>query len=401
MKKVVLLMIIMSFAMCSLAHADINEEVLRELRALKARVIELEAKVQQYERQDMARTHDDHAGHDDHHGHDHAADEKWGPFGEHDHGGLDFDRISIHGGVDLRLTDAEEAEKDAVLQEAEIALEAELTDWLTGFVSITKENGESAAVEEAFGEMTIDEWNLKLKGGKYFVPFGALNQFEYFDRPTITRSPMEEDFFGEEPWIDTGATAQLLLPEFVDGWKSALTVGLFNGDNEASFGDDDEATSESNNNFPLLVRYQKHYEDDWGSLSGGFSFAHGNSDAAEDFETTVKGADLALNIGNFDFLFEYIHRDKEEAGNGLVGYGYDLSASYTVPLEYKYLEYVEFLFAYGMSDASESTEKERFVPQLTLGFTENTKLRFLYEFLEEKPTDTDNNRFISQFAFQF
>ena len=401
MKKVVILLTMISFAMSSGAHADVNEEILKELRALKARVIELEAKVDQYERKDMAHGHDDHSSEAEHlaGGHD---DAKWGPFSGHDHSGLTSRDITVHGGVDLRYTDQQDVESDATLQEAEIAVEAKLADWLVGFVSVTKEDGEEAAVEEAYGEFLFDDYNVRAKAGKFFVPFGSLNEREFFDRRTITRSPVEEDMFGEEPWIDTGATAHFLVPEDLDDWTFQFIVGAFNGDNEASFGDDDENTSESNDNFPFLARYQQAYEGDSFSFTSGLSFAHGKSDVNEDLETQLKGVDLNLTIGSWDIEAEFIHRKKEENFNTVDwGYGFDISTSYFIPLNYKYVESMELLFAYGMSDPTESTEKTRYAPQISFGLTENTKLRFIYEFLEEEPTDTDNDRFITQFAFHF
>jgi len=386
---VLLFMAVCSFG-ASISEASEIEELRREMQSMKVRMIELEAKVAQYERKD---SHDNH-DHGDHE-HDHGFDIEIG----HKHHRLDIHNFQVHGGVDLRYLSADNSEHKLFLHEAEIGIGAELTEWFDALVTVTKHHGESMEVEQAYGKLKFEEINTVVKGGKFFVNFGPENRVGFYDRRTVTPSAMRQGFFGNENWSDEGLEFAYKIPVDFD---SIITVGALNGNNEKTFGDDDENTSEDNNNFPVVLNLHNKVEtEDWGDFTFGGSYTQGKWDTDDDYSTVLYGTDFAWKLGNFDFQGEYMFRNKESASGDIEGAGFYVLGAYTLPLEYKYLKNVEFLFAYGESNPDDTSKETRYSPQLSFQLNENAKLRFLYDIRKENPTDTDNNRFIAQFAYHF
>ena len=371
------------------------DEMKAEMRALRTRAIELEARLEQYEHGG----HDVHAHNDHEERGSHEGDEGFDiEIGHHNHH-LDFRKIHVHGGVDLRYLNVDEGEHKLFLHEAEIGIGAELTEWFDALLTVTKHHGENMEVEQGYGKLKFKEINTVVKGGKFFVNFGPENRVGFYDRRTVTPSAMRQGFFGNENWTDEGLEVSYKLPM---DFNSIMTVGALNGNNEKTFGDDDEDTSEANNNFPVVVNLHNQVEtEEWGEFTFGGSYTQGKWDAEDDWDVSLYGADLGWKLGNFDFQGEYMFRNKELSSGNVKGAGFYVLGAYKVPLEWEYLDHIELLLAYGESNPDDTTKEKRYSPQLTFQLNEMAKFRLLYDIRQEKPADADNNRLIAQFAYHF
>lgn len=387
--QVFLLSAVMVFSSAHWAGAS-DEEVMRELRAMKARIAELEAKVAQYERKDMS--HDEHAQ-----GHSH---DNWIIKGEHDHAHLDIHNVQVHGGLDYRYMDAENMDRKSFFHEAEIGVSAQFNDWMDAHVTLTKHYGEDAEIEEAYGVLKFEEIDSQIKTGKFFVNFGPENRVGFYDRRTITPSAMREGFFGEENWSDEGAEFAYRLP--VD-FYSTLTVSALNGNNPNTFGDEVAESEVDNNNLVVALNSTNEFEFDWGQLTLGGSFATGKWDVDDTYDVQLFGFDVGTKIGRFEFQGEYMFSEKEQAPgtDELDDRGFYVWGAYVHPVDMKYLKEVELLFAYSQFDPATGTKHDQYTPQISFKLNDFAKIRLMYQFRQEEPTDIDNDRFIAQFAYHF
>lgn len=368
------------------------EDLKAEMRMLKARMVEMEAKLEQYERRDREMpAHDGHEGHD--HGQDIGFDIEIG----HQHHHMDIHNIQVHGGLDLRWLSTEDTEQKLFLHEAELGVSAALAEWMDALVTFTKHHGEEVEIEQAYGKLKFEEIQSVVKAGKFFVNFGPENRVGFFERRTVTPSAMREGFFGEENWADEGVEASVKLPVEFD---SVVTVAALNGNNAITFGDGSDTVD--NNNMVAAVNLHNAFQTDVGGLTLGASYAGGKWDTNDDYDVNLYGIDAGWKCGNWEFQGEYMFREKDASTGGDVeGDGFYVFGAHTWPLEWKYLKDVEFLLAYGESDPDEISKEKRYSPQLSFGLTENAKIRLLYEFRKESPADTDNDRFIAQFGYHF
>ena len=373
--------------------AELKKEI-SELGLLKARVAELEARLAQYERgkteEAYVCTHK--------HEHQHDYEDKWDTDIGHKHVHIGIENIEIHGGVDLRYVKSQGAKQKIFLHEVELGLGAKLTDWLETLITLTKHHDEEVEIEQAWAKLRFEDINLQARLGKFFVDFGPENRAGFFERRTITPSAMREGFFGHDNWSDTGIEIAYRLP--ID-FQSIITASILNGDNAKTFGDGDDTVS--NNNFPVSFNWSNKKDFEWGSTTIGSSFAYGKWDIDNKYEVYLAGADAGLSFANWNLQAEYMYRDKKQPAGieDLKGYGYYILGAYTYPVKWRYLDNLEFLFSFGQSDPDKKTRETRYSPQITLNLTEGAKIRFLYDIRKEKPEDTDNNRFITQFAYHF
>ena len=384
-------LLFMHWGMLLPAYAGEYEDLKTEMQALKARVIELEAKLEQYERKDpeaLAAHDHEHMGHS----HDHGFDIAIG----HTHHHMDIHDIHVHGGLDFRYLNVDEGEQKFFLHEAEIGIGADLTDWLEAFAVFTKHHGEEVEIEQAYGKLKFEEIQSVVKAGKFWVNFGPENRTGFFDRRTVTPSAMREGFFGHENWTDEGIELSYKIP--VD-FESILTVAAFNGNNAETFGDGTDTVD--NNNIIPAINIHNSIETEWGKFRAGSSYAHGKWDTDDTYDVDLVGFDGAWKLGNFDMLGEYMFRSKESATGDIEGSGFYVLGAYTWPMNLKYFKDIELLFAYGESNPDDTTEERRYSPQLTFGLTEAAKVRLIYDIRHENPDDTDNNRIIAQFAYHF
>ncbi len=318
------------------------------------------------------------------------------PSHHHIHGILG-DKVSVVGAMDGRFVNAEGSKNMLFMHEAKIGAQAQITDWLFGYLTLTKHHSEDVHIEEAYAILTFDELNLSVKPGKFFVDFGPENLAHFFDRRTITLSAMHEGMFGAEPWSDTGLQVNWKIP--VD-FYSNISVAVVTGDNASSFGDG--VNEISNNNLPVSMHWTNAFTGDWGHLRTGNSFAWGQWDRDDTYNTALVGVDAYYKLGNFDAQAEFIYRWKELPGvKEPNAYGYYTWGAYTIPMDYKYLKGIEFLVGFGQYLPDTTDRETRVTPQVSLFFNEFAKLRATYEVRDQYPKDNKDNRFITQFALAF
>jgi hypothetical protein len=372
------------------------EELKQEMVFLKSRMVELEARLEQYERRDdhvSAKQAHDHQHHQ--HGsahHDHGFNIDIG----HKHHHLDIHHIQIHGGLDLRYVDTQQSKHKFFVHEAELGIGADLTDWLEALIVFTKHDGEEVEIEQAYGKLKIAEVQTVVKAGKFWVNFGPENRAGFFDRRTVTPSAMRSGFFGHENWADEGLEVSYKLPF---DFESTVTVAALNGNNEKTFGDGSDTFN--NNNMVAAFNMHNALETSWGTFTTGGSYARGKWDQDDHYSVDLYGLDAAWKLGNFDVLGEYMYRDKETLTGDIKGSGFYVLSAYTWPLKWKYLQDVEFLFAYGESDPEKIHKERRYSPQITFGLNDLAKIRVIYEIRESSNAAQDNNRLIAQFAYHF
>lgn len=364
------------------------DEIKDEMRFLKSRISELEARLEQYERREEHLS----VHHHDHSHHDHGFNIQIG----HKHHHLDIHNIHIHGGLDFRYVNVDKANHKFFVHEAELGIGASLTEWLEALIVFTKHDGDEVEIEQAYGKLKLEEIQTVIKAGKFWVNFGPENRAGFFDRRTITPSAMRSGFFGHENWADHGVEFSHKLPfEF----ESIITAAALNGNNKKTFGDG--SSKSNNNNIVGAVNLHNVFETPWGDFTAGGSYAHGKWDQNDDYSVDLFGVDAAWKLGNFDFLGEYMYRNKESIDGNIKGSGFYILGAYTWPLDWKYLSDVEILFSYGESNPEKTSKEHRYSPQITFGLNESAKIRLLYEVRHQKPVNTNNNRLIAQFAYHF
>lgn len=388
--KLIFLSLFMIISIAASAQAS-DQEIMKEIQAMKARIAELEAKVAQYERKDMA--DDDGRAHGGSH-------DNWVIKSGHDHAHLDIHSIQVHGGLDYRYLDVENSDRKSFLHEAEIGVSAQLSDWINAHIAFTKHHGEDAEIEEAYGTLKLEEIASQVKAGKFFVNFGPENRVGFYDRRTITPSAMREGFFGEENWSDEGAEFTYRLP--VD-FYSTFSLSALNGNNANTFGDEVAETEVDNNNLLVALNSSNEFEFDWGEIRLGSSYARGKWDASDKYDVQLFGFDTGTKIGRFEFQGEYMFSKKENASgtDELDDTGFNVWGAYVHPVDLKYLKEVELLFAYSQFDPDSGTTNDQYTPQISFQFNDFVKIRLMYQFREEEPADIDNDRFIAQFAYHF
>ena len=371
------------------ARAGEYEELKTEMRMMKARVVELEARLEQYER-----TEKESAGHRA--GHDHNHGEGFDIEIGHQHRHLDIHQLRVHGGLDLRYVDAQGGKNKFFAHEVEIGVGADLTDWLEAEISLTKHHGEDVEVEQAYGKIKMEELRSVVKAGRFFVNFGPENRAGFFDRRTVTPSAMREGFFGEENWTDEGIEISYRLPV---GFESVISASALNGNNAETFGNGNDPVD--NNNIVAAFNVHNSVDTDWGRLTAGGSYARGKWDEDDTHAVDLFGLDAGWKLRNFDIQGEYMYRKKESDTGNIKGSGFYVWGAYTWPVEWKYLKDVGLLFSYGESHPEKTDKERRYSPQVTFGLTDTAQIRLLYEILRESPDQIDNNRLIAQFAYHF
>ncbi|MFC1480229.1 hypothetical protein ACFL5Y_02135 [Candidatus Omnitrophota bacterium] len=317
--------------------------------------------------------------------------------GKHHHGILVGDKVSLIGALDARYVNIEKQKNTFFLHEAKIGAQADIAEWLFGYITVTKHRGEDVDIEEAYAILRYKELGLSAKPGKFLVKFGPENLAHFFNRRTITPSAMHVGMFGDESWADIGVQADWRLP--VD-FYSDLSFSVLNGDNANSFGDGTNTVS--NNNMPIATNWTNAFNTDYGVFRLGNSFAWGQWDRDDKYNVYLVGGDAYYKLYNFDAQFELIYRWKEMPGvEEENAYGYYLWGAYTVPLEYKYLEGIEFLAGFGQFIPDGGERETRVTPQVSLLLNDFAKLRATYEIRDQYPKDRKDNRFITQFALAF
>ena len=367
---------------------ELKDQLRKMADRYETRISELELRVARYE----IKASEEHAHGEDAHGHDEEVP------GQSHHHGLLGGKVKPIGAIDARFVRVEEGKNTLMLHEAKAGVQADITDWLFGFITFTKHHGEEVEIEEAYARLHFDELGLSAKPGKFFVNFGPENLAHFFDRRTITLSAMHEGLFGHEPWADIGVQFDWKLP--VD-FYSNLSFSVVNGNNGATYGDGENAVS--NNNLPIVLDWTNVFDTDYGLFKMGPSFSWGQWDSNDKYNVYLAGGNAYYKIGNFDAQAELIYRYKEQMPGvgGKNAYGYYVWGAYAFPLDYKYLRAIEVLGGFGQFIPDMRGRETRITPQISFIINDYAKLRATYEVRDQSPRDRKDNRFISQFALAF
>ncbi|MFH1847327.1 MAG: hypothetical protein ABH869_07225 [Candidatus Omnitrophota bacterium] len=316
---------------------------------------------------------------------------------KHQHGVLG-NRVKLIGALDGRFHNFENQKNSLFIHEAVLGAQADITDWLFANITFSKHHGEDPEIEEGYALFRFEEADGQVKAGKFFVDFGPENTAHFFDRRTIMFSAMHQGMFGEESWKDTGGWINWRVP--VD-FYSDISFSVVNGNNAESFGDGTDEIS--NNNMPIVAHFTNGFDTLCGYFRIGNSFSWGTWDADSEYDVFLVGGDAYYCLKGFELQAELIYRYKEQPG--LSGeenaYGYYILGAYNVPLEWKYLENLEFLVSFGQFIPDTGTSETKYAPQISFQFNDFTKLRAAYEFRSLLPGETRNNRFIAQLALEF
>ncbi len=133
----------------------------------------------------------------------------------------------------LRLRAHEPVHRGPQLQEIELALQANIDPFVRADVFLALSLG-GIEVEEAYATTLGLPWNLQLRAGQMYAPFGRFNQLHFLEVTPFADMPLpNRRFFGGEQLRGVGAEGSWLLPLpfFVEVRAAALTAG-----NEVSFG---------------------------------------------------------------------------------------------------------------------------------------------------------------------
>ncbi|MBY0493888.1 MAG: carboxypeptidase regulatory-like domain-containing protein [Cyanobacteria bacterium] len=192
----------------------------------------------------------------------------------HLHVGANFDLLGAY-----RSFGPVSEQRQIFLREAEVALEAEVTPWLTAFLFLTRPDQDRVNIEEAFGTFRLPG-NLLLRAGNYRVDFGSLNAIHEPERPQVTLPLPVVEFFGEEQLREGAVSLGRLVP-FGAGHRLGISGGIWNGDNEIAFG------ARASRTKPVAGRIEYGFESKRFATQVSVSGVTGANSAAPDNRTTA------------------------------------------------------------------------------------------------------------------
>jgi hypothetical protein len=135
----------------------------------------------------------------------------------------------------IQLGDHDPQTRGFSLRNAEIALDGAVDPYFKAFANIVLKldnNGETAIeLEEAFAQTTALPWNLQVKAGQFFVPFGRQNQqhphaWDFVDQPLIMNR-----MFGGDGLRSVGTVLSWLAPT---PFYTELQLSILNGEGGAT-----------------------------------------------------------------------------------------------------------------------------------------------------------------------
>ncbi|MCC5848169.1 MAG: hypothetical protein JJU29_08750 [Verrucomicrobia bacterium] len=189
--------------------------------------------------------------------------------------------------------DLEESEFD--VRAFEINIGAPVDPYFDFLATLAWEDDE-AELEEAWVS-TVLPWNLKLKFGREFLPFGNLNPIHEHDYPQVNAPSVHEAFTSDGAMIGDGAHLEYLAPYLNP--TLTLIVGVYD-EVHGSVG-------RRIDGFPLLARAQSFYQSPLGehALMAGASFltSAGSRDPMEDRLDADGFTSDDRARGKLDYLF--------------------------------------------------------------------------------------------------
>lgn len=252
---------------------------------------------------------------------------------------------------------------------------------------------EAVELEEAYVTLLALPASLQGRLGRMRPLFGKLNLTHPPETPFADQIPrVLVNFFGEEGFVETGASLSYLLPNPWDLFME-LSLGAFDGGNDVSFNGD--ATSDL-----LYFGHLKNFFNlsDNASVELGFSAATGKNDTTGDFRTNLYGVDMIYRwkplrrsqYRSLTWQSEAIFSNREELGRTLNSWGlfsfleYQLSKRWFLGGRFDYSE---------IPQAPEANEVA-YSAILTFWPSEFQTIRLQYRHLNRSFAEDDNAIFL-------
>jgi hypothetical protein len=162
------------------------------------------------------------------------------------------------------------------LREAELDFRADIDPYAKGvaIIAVAETDPGQFAVDVEEGYFTLETLpaGLKLKAGRFRVPFGRMNALHTHDLPQSTRPYMIQDLFGPDGYNDNGAVLSWLVPQVPIPIDLSMTV--LNGENP-------QVLSKSRMNQPAYMARGEIFfqlnDVTWLSLGGSYLFGYNDT----------------------------------------------------------------------------------------------------------------------------
>lgn len=255
-------------------------------------------------------------------------------------------------------------------------------------------------LDECYATFLKLPFGLQAKAGKIRPPFGRINLHEHA-LPQVDRPNMVTNFFGEEQLQELGVSLSYISPT---PFYQELNLGVFQGDNEVSFG-------RGSFRRPLVLGHLKNFFEltERLALQVGFSGATGYDDAS--LRSTLLGLDLTYKWRPLERSFPtftlqgeflYSHRWIDEAGEeGMVRRGLDRYGLYTFG-DYRFARRWAFgtRFDWSQFPTERGIWEWAVSPVLTFWPSEFLRLRVQYKHTDRNGRfDRDANEVFFQLTF--
>ena len=259
--------------------------------------------------------------------------------------------ISVIGQPLVRLTDQAGHPEDGrpvfSVGETEFVFDAALNPYARGFFTVSLADGEVGLEEGYFSLLRGLPGGITLKGGKYRVGFGKLNethphQYAFAERPGVLAAYLP----GEESYNETGMDVSYRLPLPI-AWSVTASADVLQGDSfrrprDASALPDDPLIQDPENGdaqtepraawLGRLATFAP--VGDRGGVELGFSATQGTNNVAAGARTLVLGGDVKAKLwtGANAYLLvqgEVLSLDRDDAAWAGAPAGYALASTRT------------------------------------------------------------------------
>ncbi len=268
--------------------------------------------------------------------------------------------ISVIGQPLIRWTDeASNPERDRPVfsvGETEFVFDAALNPYARGFFTVSLADGEVGLEEGYFSLLRSLPGGITLKGGKYRVGFGKLNekhphQYPFAERPGVLAAYLP----GEESYNETGMNSSYRLPLPI-AWSVTASGDVLQGDSfrrprEVSLAPDDPLALDPDNGDaqqePRMAWVGRLAAfapvGDRGGVELGVSATEGTNNVAAGARTHVLGGDVKAKLWTAPNAYllvqaEYLSLDRDDAEWAGLPTGYSLTNTTAAGL-YVYADY--------------------------------------------------------------
>ena len=272
-----------------------------------------------------------------------------------------FDSVEVGGLLEVEAayenTYEGDSSSDAVLATMELAVTAQVTDWVGGQVVLLHEEDDTG-LEVDVATMTVGPaagpWSFT--AGQYFVPFGTF----------------ESNFISDPMTLELGETRESAL-------QFGIESGVFQGAIYAFNGDSDENGDDRFENLGAMLGFAAENENSEFAVSVSYISNIGDTDSLQDTIEVDEDYDSVpgwsasgmLRFGSLSFLAEYLGasegfeaHEMEFDGDGAEPRSYMLEAAYDFDLAGKSLT-----IAVGYQETDEALALELPEERFMLGFS--------------------------------